>query len=187
MTSRVVVVGGGIAGSSAALQLARGGDEVVLIERASNLGGLVVSFEVGGTPLECFYHHVFPHERHIIGLISELGLSSRLAWFRSSVGIFASGRTWPFTSPLDLLRFAPLPLSARARTGVGALRMARVKDWRALDQVPALDWLERFTGEQATAAIWEPLLRAKFGPAARSVPANLSSQSRAGTWSSARQ
>ena len=106
---RVVVVGGGIAGASAALRLAQGGAQVVVLESGDRLGGLVVSFQVGGTPLECFYHHVFPHEHHILGLIDELGLSGRLAWFQSSVGVLSEGRLWPFTSPVDLLRFGPLP------------------------------------------------------------------------------
>ena len=57
----VVIVGGGIAGAAAALRLAEGGREVVLFEAGERLGGLVVSFEIGGTPLECFYHHSFPH------------------------------------------------------------------------------------------------------------------------------
>src|SRR5438309_8165076 len=149
MTSRVVVVGGGIAGSSAALQLARGGDEVVLIERASNLGGLVVSFEVGGTPLECFYHHVFPHEKHIIDLIRTMGLGDRLRWFPSSVGVLTAGRVWPFVSPIDLLRFGPLPLIERLRTGLGAVRVSRIEDWEPLDDIPALEWLARYCGRRA--------------------------------------
>jgi protoporphyrinogen oxidase len=65
--TRSVVIGGGISGCVAALRLARAGREVVLLERGPNLGGLVVSFEIGGTPLECFYHHVFPNEREMIG------------------------------------------------------------------------------------------------------------------------
>src|SRR5690349_20029834 len=141
MPNRVVVSGGGIAGASDALHMARARHEVVLVERSPQLGGLVVSFEVGGTPLECFYQHGFPHEVHIVDLISDLGLSSRLEWFRSSVGIFTAGRIWPFTSPLDLIRFSPLPLSARLHTGIGAMRMARVREWRPLDQVSAIDWL----------------------------------------------
>ena len=134
---RVVVVGGGIAGSASALALARRGHDVVLLERSPRLGGLLMSFEVGGTPLECFYHHVFPHERHIQTLIGELGLGSGLQWFSSSVGVFTGGRVWPFTSPLDLLRFAPLPLRDRLHTGVGALRLGRVSDWEQLDSVTA--------------------------------------------------
>src|SRR3954447_2022466 len=102
---RVAVIGGGIAGATSALRLAQRGHEVVLTERSDHLGGLVVSFEVGGTPLECFYHHVFPHETHVIALIDELGLSHKLDWRPSSIGILTPGTLWPFTSPVDLLRF----------------------------------------------------------------------------------
>jgi protoporphyrinogen oxidase len=169
--NRVVVVGGGIAGASAARTLAQGGSEVVLVERAPSLGGLVVSFEAAGTPLECFYHYVFPHEGDIRELIAGAGLSHRLAWFTSTVGMLIDGRIWPFTSPLDLLRFRPLPFRDRVRTGLGSLRLARVRDWRALDGVTAEDWLEGLTGTEARRVVWEPLLRAKFGSAAGIVPA----------------
>ena len=171
MTGRTVVIGGGIGGAAAALRLARAGQEVVLLERSDRLGGLVASFEVGGTPLECFYHHVFPHEHHVLGLVDELGLSDRLEWFPSSVAVLAGGRVWPFTSPLDLLRFGPLPFRDRLRTGLGALRMGRVRGWEALDGVAARDWLAHHTGRRAVDVVWGPLLRAKFGAAAARVPA----------------
>jgi len=169
--SRVVVVGGGVAGATTALRLAQRGHDVVLTERSERLGGLVVSFEVGSTPLECFYHHVFPHESHIIALVDELGLSAKLDWRPSSVGVLTPGHLWPFTTPGDLLRFGPLSPLDRVRAGIGALRMARARDWRQLDRVPALEWLAGLTGGRAAAVIWEPLLRAKFGPASGQVPA----------------
>ncbi|HEV3351745.1 MAG TPA: NAD(P)/FAD-dependent oxidoreductase [Acidimicrobiales bacterium] len=171
MTNRVVVVGGGIAGATVALRLAQRGHDVVLTERSERLGGLVVSFEVAGTPLECFYHHVFPHERHIRALIDELGLGSKLDWRPSTVGVLTGGRLWPFTSPGDLLRFGPLGPLDRVRAGVGALRLARVREWEKLDEIPALEWLAGLTGGHAADVIWEPLLRAKFGPASGDVPA----------------
>jgi protoporphyrinogen oxidase len=167
----VVIIGGGVAGSTAALRLAQAGHDVTVIEAGERLGGLVVSFEVAGTPLECFYHHVFPHESHIRGLIDELGLTPQLAWLKSSVGVLVDDRLWPFTSPLDLLRFGPLSFTHRLRAGVGALRLQGTKDWAALDGVPAYEWLASRTGSQAAEVIWEPLLEAKFGPAARQVPA----------------
>jgi len=169
MSHRVAVVGGGIGGCAAALRLADEGHDVTLFEGSPNLGGLVVSFQVGGTPLECFYHHVFAHETDIIELIRRLGLE--LDWLEASMGVLRNGRLWPFTSPFDLLRFSPLPLVDRVRMGVGALRMGRVKDWRRLDRVPALTWLEQHTGPRATQVIWEPLVRGKFGEAALTVPA----------------
>jgi protoporphyrinogen oxidase len=173
MAAPVVVIGGGIGGATTALRLAQAGERVVLLERSPALGGLVVSFEVGGTPLECFYHHVFPHESDIVALVGELGLGGRLQWFPSSVGVYTDGRVWPFTSPLDLLRFRPLPWAERLRTGLGALRLGRRgdDDWAALDTMPARDWLAGATGERAAEVVWGPLLRAKFGPAADQVPA----------------
>ena len=171
MSRRVTVVGGGIAGAVAALRLAQAGASVTVVERGDRLGGLVASFEIGGTPIERFYHHVFPQEREVIGLIGEAGLADRLEWRPSSIGMFTDGRWWPFTSAADLLRFRPLPLLGRLRAGVGALRLGRVRKWEALDTVPALDWLRRYTGPQAVAVVWGPLLAAKFGPAAGEVPA----------------
>jgi protoporphyrinogen oxidase len=168
---KVVVIGGGVAGVSAALDLARQGHEVVVAERSERIGGLVASFEIGGTPLECFYHHVFPHESEIQQLIAELGLASKLEWHPSTVGVFTGGRLWPFTSPVDLLRFKPLPFTERLRTGVGALRLGRVAHWEQLDELPAREWLESYTGAKAAEVVWDPLLGAKFGPAAAEVPA----------------
>ena len=164
-----VVIGGGIAGATAALRLAQAGEDVTLLEAGEALGGLVVSFSIGGTPLECFYHHVFPHEHEIIGLVEELGLE--LSWLPSSVGILTDGRLWPFTGPVDLVRFGPLPLLQRLRAGIGAMRLGKEKDWRALDQVPALTWLAQATGDPAARVIWSPLLRAKFGSVYGDVPA----------------
>ena len=108
-----VVIGGGIAGATAALRLARSGEQVTLLEAGDALGGLVVSFGIGGTPLECFYHHVFPHEHEVIALLRELGLE--LSWLPSSVGVLTDGRLWPFTGPVDLLRFGPLSPLQRLR------------------------------------------------------------------------
>ncbi|HET9733600.1 MAG TPA: FAD-dependent oxidoreductase [Acidimicrobiales bacterium] len=169
--AHVAVIGGGIAGCATALRLADDGYTVSLLERSPHLGGLLVSFSVGGTPLECFYHHVFPHEQDIINLITSLGLGSQLEWHDSSTGVLTGGRIWPFTSPTDLLRFSPLPVGDRLRAGVGALRMRRVREWRELDRVPASDWLRSYCGDQASRVLWDPLLAAKFGPSWHTVPA----------------
>lgn len=167
----VVVIGGGVAGCAAALRLARSGQPVVLLERSPALGGLVVSFSIGGTPIECFYHHIFPHEHDIIALIRDLGLGSSLEWHKSSTGVLYDGRVWPFTSPLDLLKFGPLPPVDRVQAGIGALRMRRIHEWEPLDDIPAADWLRSYCGEGASEVLWDPLLRAKFGTAAGDVPA----------------
>jgi protoporphyrinogen oxidase len=47
----------------------------------------------------------------------------------------------------------------------------RTPHWEPLDDRPALDWLAATTGPAAARELWAPLLRAKFGPAADTVPA----------------
>ena len=169
--TRAVVIGGGVGGASAALRMAEVGFDVVLVERSEHLGGLVVSLEVGGTPIERFYHHIFPHEHEIISLIGEMGLSPKLEWIQSTVGMLLGGKIWPFVSPTDLLRFAPLNPVDRVHTGIGGLRSMRWKKWETLDAISAQDWLSNLTGKHGYETVWEPLLRAKFGTAAPRVPA----------------
>jgi protoporphyrinogen oxidase len=55
--------------------------------------------------------------------------------------------------------------------GLGGLRLSRVTDWEPLDTVSARDWLAAACGAPAVDALWDPLLRAKFGSAAPTVPA----------------
>lgn len=169
--ARLGVVGGGPAGAAAALDLARKGHEVVLVEAGDRLGGLVASLRVGGTPIERFYHHVFPQERTIQALLRDLGLGEKLEWLPSRVGVYRDGRVWPFTTPVDLLRFGPLPPPDRLRLGVSGLLLSRARDWTRLDRVPARRWLARASGTPATDVVWKPMLDAKFGSASDTVPA----------------
>lgn len=156
-------------GAAAALRLRQAGQEVVLYEAAPQLGGLLASLEVGGTYVERYYHHVFPHEDRVQALIKEVGLE--LDWLAASMGIYRDGRVWDFNGARDLLTFGPIPFAARVRLGAASQLMVRSKHTERLDHTPALEWLERYCGRQATEAIWRPLLRAKFGPAAPNVPA----------------
>ena len=108
---RIAVLGAGVTGGVIAREMAAKGHEVVVYEASSEVGGLVASHAVGGTPLEIFYHHIFTHEHYVRDLIDELGVDDKLEWLPSSVGILdADDRIWPFTSPRDLLTFGRIPV-----------------------------------------------------------------------------
>jgi len=58
-TSGVAVVGGGFAGLAAAYRLARAGHSVTVFEKSGQLGGLAMTFPLGETEIEKYYHHWF--------------------------------------------------------------------------------------------------------------------------------
>jgi protoporphyrinogen oxidase len=166
---RVAIVGGGVAGLTAAYRLLQGGHDVALFEAAPELGGLVRTFDAGGEPLEAFYHHLFSTDTTIVALINELGLGERLVWKDSKVGFYHGGRIWPFVTPFDLLRFKPLPLIDRVRLGLAGLYLRRQNDWHRYEEITAWEWIRRYVGQNGLDIVWGPLLRGKFADQAEEV------------------
>ncbi len=161
----VAIIGGGYAGLTAAHELGKTGHTVELFEAAAELGGQARTFPVGGTRLEVFYHHLFLSDRHILALAEELGLRERIQWVPSRAGFFHGGRIYPFSTPLDLLRYRPLNLFNRVRLGLVSFFLMRYRNWRAFEGITADRWIRRWAGRQAYEVMWRALLMGKFGPA----------------------
>ena len=160
---RVGIIGGGVAGLAAAYHLTKEGHFAEVFEQAGFLGGQASTFDVFGGRLERGYHHLFVSDTEITELIHELGLGDKLAWLESSVGFYHGGKIWDFASPMDLLRFKPLPIIDRIRVGLWTLILQKTKSYRKFEGVTAKDWLSRRMGKRGYQVIWEPLLRGKFG------------------------
>ena len=123
---RVAVLGAGVTGLVAAYRLGQRGHACDVYERWPGLGGQAATLEIdGGIRLERYYHHLFTSDRHIADLYDELGMPEELEWRRSNVATFTDNRSWPFSSPLDILRFRPLSLRSRVRMGLAVLQLQR--------------------------------------------------------------
>lgn len=166
---RVAVVGGGLAGMSAALELSAQGHAVTVFEAYKDLGGLASTFEVAGTRLERFYHHVFSTDLDFLGLVEELGLWERLRWHPDDKGNWHQGCIYPFSTPLDILRFSPLSPLDRLRLAAASAWLSRVSDWSAYERQTAESWIRRVMGERCYRVLWEPLLVSKFGARAPEI------------------
>jgi len=160
---RIGIIGAGISGLSAALVLAKRGHAVDVFQREGSVGGLIATFDFAGTRIEHFYHFLCATDEGYFGLCQELGLSDRVQFAPAPTGFYFDGRSYPFSTPLDLLRFSPLPLSQRIRFGVFALEARWRKEWAQLDEMAAKPWLIDRLGRRAYEVIWEPLLALKFG------------------------
>ena len=160
---RVGIIGGGVAGLAAAYHLTKEGHFAEVFEVAPFLGGQASTFDVFGGRLERGYHHLFVSDTEIAGLIQELGLGGKLAWLESTVGFYHGGKIWDFASPMDLLRFKPLPFLDRIRVGFWTFILQKTKSYSKFEGVTARDWLSKRMGRRGYEVIWEPLLRGKFG------------------------
>ena len=160
---RVGIIGGGIAGLAAAYHLTKEGHFAEVFEVAPFLGGQASTFDVFGGRLERGYHHLFVSDTEIADLIQELGLGGKLAWLESTVGFYHGGKIWDFASPMDLLRFKPLPFLDRIRVGFWTFILQKTKSYNKFEGVTARDWLSKRMGRRGYEVIWEPLLRGKFG------------------------
>ncbi|MHB8684910.1 MAG: NAD(P)/FAD-dependent oxidoreductase [Dehalococcoidia bacterium] len=162
---KVAVIGGGVAGMTTSYRLMQQGHDVALYEASPYLGGLVRTFEVGGTRLEAFYHHLFSTDTTILRLIDELGLGDRMRWIDSKVGWFTRGKIYPFVTPLDLARFSPLPIIDRIKLGLMGLQLRKRDDWEEFEHITAKDWIEKNVSKNVFEQVWGPLLHGKYGEA----------------------
>ncbi len=168
--TRTLILGGGALGLTLAHRLVAYGDEVIVLERETVPGGLASGFELApGIWLDRFYHHLFASDRHAIGLIRELGLESDLRWSRPATVTLRDGRLHQLDSATSLLRFSPLPVTARLRMGAALAYLRALPSADRLEGQRAADWIRRRMGAAAYDTVWGPLLRGKFGALAGEI------------------
>lgn len=159
-----------MAGLSAADTLRAAGRSVLLIESAPMVGGLARAIRVGGEPIEPYYHHIFPQDSETAALVDVLRMNDHLEWWPAPMAVMHEGHAYPFNSPLDLLRFAPLSPFQRVRLGAGTSLTLIRRDHARLDRTPVGAGGPALFGATGYATLWQPLFEAKFGPYAERVP-----------------
>ena len=165
----IAVVGAGLAGLTAALRLTEAGHRVKVFERYPRPGGLARVLEVGGEPLEAFYHHLFTSDTSYVALAEELGVADLIDWLPSRMGIWTDGRLWDFGTPQSLLRFGPLSLIDKIRFAASTLLLQRSKDPTRFEDISASEWIRRHQGERVWQKVWGPLFHQKFAEDADKV------------------
>ncbi|RFC47710.1 MAG: Protoporphyrinogen oxidase/Dehydrogenase (flavoprotein) [Verrucomicrobia bacterium] len=168
---RVVVLGGGISGLTAARELATKGHAVTVLESGDRWGGLGTWFDWNGHSLDQFYHCQMPSDDDLLQLIRDIGLGDSLYWKPTRMGFVVGGKRYAFNGPMDLLRFDPLTFPERIRFGVVSLLLRRLGFGRDLDRTRIEDWLVSCYGRPVWEKILRPLFTSKFGPAAGDMPA----------------
>ena len=160
---KIGIIGAGATGLATAYYLHKKGHEITIFEQAPFVGGQASTFDTVAGKLERGYHHLFTSDEFILNLIQDIGLSDQMAWNNSKVGNFADGSIYDFATPIDLLKYKPMPIIDRLRVGLITLYLQRLKNWKHLESITAVDWLSSKVGGKAYDSFWKPMLIGKFG------------------------
>ena len=101
---KICIIGGGLCGLSSAYHLS-GNAEIHILEKGSTLGGCLSSYQIHDYWIEKYYHHCFSGDRHLIGLMKDLGIAGDLEWLKGSTGYYVEGSIYPLTTPPEILRY----------------------------------------------------------------------------------
>ncbi len=163
MSERMGIVGGGLLGLSLADRLHKLGHRVTVLEAAPHFGGLAAGWDVGGVRWDKFYHVILQSDSFTHELLRDLGLAEDFVGVETKTGFYTDGRLYSMSNSWEFLTFPPLGLWSKFRLGRTISHAAKVTDWKAMEQVPVVDWLTKWSGKKTVEKIWLPLLRAKLG------------------------
>ncbi|HEX2314831.1 MAG TPA: hydroxysqualene dehydroxylase HpnE, partial [Thermomonospora sp.] len=179
MPPRVLVVGGGLAGVSAALALADGGHDVELLEARPRLGGAACSFRRGALTVDNGQHVFLRCCTEYLAFLRRLGATGHVTLQpRLSVPVLRpggpAGRLWrdPLPAPLHLARalggYVHLPFRQRLGVVRTALAMYRLDPADpVLDRRTLGDWLAaRGQSRAAVEVLWDLIGRATLNATA---------------------
>ena len=167
-SKKIAIIGAGIGGMAAAYDLANAGHSVTIFESADYVGGLASGFKepTWDWSVEKYYHHWFASDRHMLGLIKELGWEDQVIFQRPYTVMYHKGKFYPFDSmfsniPLFMIRH--YPLVEVARFGLVGLFLRLTNNWQSLEKWTVDEWMRKWAGDHVYEAMWQPLVVGKFG------------------------
>ncbi len=114
--------------------------------------------------VEKYYHHWFQTDRHILGLIDELGWKDRVLFPRPYTVMYYQGKFYPFDSILAALKFPGLGWGVnKLRFGLVGLYLRLTPNWQPLERSTVEAWMRKWAGDAVYELMWQPLMIGKFG------------------------
>jgi squalene-associated FAD-dependent desaturase len=183
-----IVVGGGLAGVSAALELAERGYGVTLLEKRPYLGGRAFSFidKETGAEVDNGQHVFMKCCTAYIALLRKLGVEGKTRIQRRlrvnvtdgkgvASPIYRTGLPAPLHLGPSLLRYKHIGLADKLRVGRTVLAMKRMSlaKRRALDGVSFYDWLRsQGQSERSIGTLWNLIVLPTCNDDAKNVSAS---------------
>ena len=162
----IAIIGAGFGGMAAAYDLKKAGHQATIFEAADYVGGLASGFKEPGWDwsVEKFYHHWFASDKHMLGLIRELGLEDKVLFPRPLTVMYHKGKFYPFDSIIKMALFPGLGWGInKIRFGLVGLYLRLTNNWKSLEKSTVDEWLRKWAGKKVYELMWQPLVMGKFG------------------------
>jgi squalene-associated FAD-dependent desaturase len=183
MTNKVIIVGGGVAGISAAVELAKSNIPVQLIEAKNYIGGRCFSFvdRFTGDEIDNGQHIFIGAYHNFFELLDNIGTRKfiipqkkfEISYFKDSekAKLVASGLRSRLPLLLGLIRFRLLDLKSKLRIINLIMKSQKI----SFDQsISALELLYKYNQtKEAINIFWEPLIMATLNQSIERSPADI--------------
>ncbi len=161
---QVIILGGGVAGMSAADKLLDVGFKVTILEKAPFLGGLASSFKQDDEWIPKYYHHVVSHNKTTQQYLNRYNAMGNNVWKKIRVAIGVNGKLIHVNEIFGLLNFNYLTSWEKIRLGIfGLYTIFLMKPEKIKNEENAENWLNKYAGKGVTQKIFYNLYgRNKF-------------------------
>ena len=178
---KIAVIGGGIAGLSAASKLVRDGNNVTVFESAPQLGGRARAITWKGQQLDNGQHILLGAYHQTLNLISSLGINLDAVFLRLPLTLQMQSsfslKAKPLPAPLNLLFGLLLAKGLSWGERLAAIRFfiwVRNKDFKLVKDEPLLDLLNRHRQPPRLIKwMWEPLCLAALNTSIKTASAQI--------------
>lgn len=162
----LAIIGAGIGGLSAAYDLVKAGQQVTVYESSDHPGGLAAGFKEPhwDWSVERYYHHWFATDKHMLGLIEELGWSDQVLFPKPISVMYFKGKYYPFDSIPAAIKYPGLGWGInKIRFGLVGLYLRMTNNWKPLEEWTTDAWMRKKAGNSVYESMWEPMMIGKFG------------------------
>lgn len=138
----VAIIGGGLAGLTASIYLAKAGRSVVVMEKANQLGGRGLTVNKSGASLNLGVHALY-QDGAAEAILRELGIKLKGANPPASAGAMWNNRVYTLPSkPLELIASKLFSFSEKMELAQFMLKLGRI-DPNRIGRISLREWAER--------------------------------------------